>query len=104
MLGRLKDFRRIATRCDRLANNFLAAVCLAATVSYWLQARTLGRELTERRPLIDCATLVSENPFPVGTQYCLEIVGRIEGNRTGLDVLCLAPFLQLEIQRTFPLR
>ncbi len=36
MFGRLKDFRRIATRYDRLANNFLAAVCLAATVSYWL--------------------------------------------------------------------
>jgi transposase len=36
MFGRLKDFRRIATRYDRLAANFLAAVCLAATVSYWL--------------------------------------------------------------------
>jgi transposase len=34
--GRLKDFRRIATRYDRLATNFLAAVCIAATVSYWL--------------------------------------------------------------------
>ena len=34
--GRLKDFRRIATRYDRLADNFLAAVCLAAAVSYWL--------------------------------------------------------------------
>jgi len=36
MFGRLKDFRRIATRYDRLAVNFLAAVCIAATVSYWL--------------------------------------------------------------------
>ena len=36
MLRRLKDFRRIATRYDRLAVNFLAAVRLAATVSYWL--------------------------------------------------------------------
>jgi transposase len=36
MFGRLKDFRRIATRYDRLAQNFLAALCLAATVSYWL--------------------------------------------------------------------
>ena len=34
--NRLKDFRRIATRYDRLARNYLAAVCLAATVSYWL--------------------------------------------------------------------
>jgi transposase len=31
IFGRLKDFRRIATRYDRLARNFLAAVCLAAT-------------------------------------------------------------------------
>lgn len=36
MFGRLKDFRRIATRYDRLAQNFLAAVCLAATLCYWL--------------------------------------------------------------------
>ena len=36
MFGRLKDFRRIATRYDRMAKNFLAAICLAATVSYWL--------------------------------------------------------------------
>jgi hypothetical protein len=34
MFCRLKDFRRIATRYDRLATNFLAAVSIAATVSY----------------------------------------------------------------------
>ena len=36
MFGRLKDFRRIATRYDRLARNFLAAVALAAVLCYWL--------------------------------------------------------------------
>jgi transposase len=36
MFGCLKDFRRIATRYDRLATNFLAAVQLVATVCYWL--------------------------------------------------------------------
>ena len=36
MFCRLKDFRRIATRYDRNAANFLAAVCIAATVSYRL--------------------------------------------------------------------
>jgi transposase len=36
MFCRLKDFRRIATRYDRNAVNFLAAVCIAATVCYWL--------------------------------------------------------------------
>ncbi len=29
-------FRRIATRYDKLARNFLAAVCLVATICYWL--------------------------------------------------------------------
>jgi transposase len=33
MLGRLKDFCRIATRYDKLAANFLAVVQLAAAVS-----------------------------------------------------------------------
>ena len=36
MFGRLKDFRRIATRYDRLACNYLAAVQIAAIVCYWL--------------------------------------------------------------------
>ncbi len=36
MFCRLKGFRRVATRYDRNATNFLAAVCIAATVSYWL--------------------------------------------------------------------
>jgi transposase len=34
MFCRLKDFRRIATRFDGLATNFLAAGCLAVIVSY----------------------------------------------------------------------
>lgn len=33
---RLKDWRRIATRYDRIARNFLAAVVLAATIIFWL--------------------------------------------------------------------
>jgi transposase len=36
MFGRLKDFRRIATRYDKLARNFLAAVYLAAAICNWL--------------------------------------------------------------------
>ena len=36
MFCRLKDFRRIATRYDKLARNFLAAICLAAALSFWL--------------------------------------------------------------------
>lgn len=33
---RLKDFRRIATRYDRLARNFLASVCLIAAIVWWV--------------------------------------------------------------------
>jgi transposase len=36
MFCRLKDFRRLATRYDKLARNFLATVILAALVAYWL--------------------------------------------------------------------
>jgi transposase len=32
---RLKDFRRIATRYDKLARNFLSAIHLAAVIAYW---------------------------------------------------------------------
>ena len=34
--NRLKDFRRIATRYDKLARNYLASVCLAAALVWWL--------------------------------------------------------------------
>jgi len=33
---RLKDFRRIATRYDKLAQNFFSALCFAATLAYWI--------------------------------------------------------------------
>jgi transposase len=36
MAGCLKGFRRIAARCDRPTQNYLATVCIAATVCYWL--------------------------------------------------------------------
>lgn len=32
---RLKDWRRVATRYDKLARNFLAGALLAATIIYW---------------------------------------------------------------------
>ena len=33
--ARLKDYRRVATRYDKLADNFLAGVLIAAIVTYW---------------------------------------------------------------------
>lgn len=34
--GRLKDWRRIATRYDRCAHTFFSAICIAAIVTFWL--------------------------------------------------------------------
>jgi transposase len=36
MYGRLKDFRRVATRYDKLARNFLASTIIAAITIWWL--------------------------------------------------------------------
>jgi len=33
---RIKDFRRVATRYDKLTRNFLSTVALATLVSFWL--------------------------------------------------------------------
>ena len=34
--NRLKDFRRIATRYDKLARNYLSSVCLVAALVWWI--------------------------------------------------------------------
>ena len=36
MFGRLKDYRRIAMRYDKNADNFMAGLCLAALICYWI--------------------------------------------------------------------
>ena len=36
MFGKLKDWRRVATRYDRCPKVFLSAIALAALVIYWL--------------------------------------------------------------------
>jgi len=47
MFCRLKDFRRIATRYDRLAATYLAALHTAAIVAFWLRGRTLIHPVRE---------------------------------------------------------
>jgi transposase len=37
MFARLKDFRRIATRYDKLARTFLSGVNIAAAITWWTQ-------------------------------------------------------------------
>jgi transposase len=36
MFAKLKDWRRIATRHDRCAHTFMSAICIAATVIFWI--------------------------------------------------------------------
>lgn len=36
MFGRLKDWRRVATRYDRCPETYLSAIALAASVLFWL--------------------------------------------------------------------
>ncbi len=37
MFGRIKDWRRVAMRYDRCAHTFFSAICLAATVIFYLK-------------------------------------------------------------------
>lgn len=37
LFGRIKDWRRIALRYDRCAHTFFSAICLAATVIFYLK-------------------------------------------------------------------
>lgn len=41
MVGRLKDWRRVATRYDRYRSVLFSAVALAATVIFWLRSTSL---------------------------------------------------------------
>lgn len=36
LFAKLKDWRRIATQYDRCAHTFFSAICIAATVIFWL--------------------------------------------------------------------
>lgn len=52
MFGRLKDWRRVATRYDRCPNVFLSAIALAATVLFWLRVLSLVYPGTAQHALL----------------------------------------------------
>ncbi len=53
IFGRLKDWRRVATRYDRCSTVFLSAIALTATVLFWLSVLSLAAVLqTEANSLI----------------------------------------------------
>ena len=95
MFGRLKDFRRVATRYDKNANNFLAALCLAALICYWILMRLDPRVLSEylepeaRLEEFNIAdTIVFFGSARIKSQEDVE-ASLLEVQSTG----CLAPFL-----------
>jgi transposase len=57
MFGRLKDWRRVATRYDRCPKVFLSAIALAAVVIYWLLERVAPDKIQDShvvRSVIPC--------------------------------------------------
>ena len=36
LFAKIKDWRRIHTRYDRCAHTFMSAICIAATVIFWI--------------------------------------------------------------------
>lgn len=42
MFGKLQDWRRIHTRYDRCAHTFMSAICIAATVIFWINQPLTG--------------------------------------------------------------
>ena len=45
IFGRRKDWRRIHTRYDSRAHTFMSAICIAATVIFWLRSMSPGPNL-----------------------------------------------------------
>ena len=56
IVGRLKGWRRVATRYDRYPVIFFSAVALAATVIFWLcsTSRDLNHAIVPRDPFLYC--------------------------------------------------
>jgi hypothetical protein len=50
MFSRLKDFRRVATRYDKLAVTYDAAVLIAAMVIWWLMLASMAKLSPPTRP------------------------------------------------------
>ena len=70
MFCRLKDFRRIATRYDKLARNYLSAVALAAAVAFWL-----GRSLDHKQVVFSVGTIKVERRWASGRCHTGQLRG-----------------------------
>jgi len=70
MFGKLKDWRRIHTRYDRCAHTFMSAICIAATVIFWLDQCVLSLVLAglikDHKDASILAIAVWESDWPKG--------------------------------------
>ena len=62
--NRLKDFRRVATRYDKLARNYLASVCLAAAPVWWLSKPTRVQLIRSEMPYPHLKQPLLRQPTP----------------------------------------
>ena len=73
MFGRLKDWRRVATRYDRCPMAFLSAIALAATVIFWLGStspETIKLLLRVHDLLVVSSTLIKSLKIAFGEFDC----------------------------------
>jgi transposase len=64
--NRLKDFRRIATRYDRLARNYLASVCLAAALAKQRNCNaSLNSLMYKSEPSLQCRDIQAPPEYRV---------------------------------------
>lgn len=81
MFGRLKDWRRIHTRYDRCAHTFMSAICIAATIIFWINQCVLSLESLASDYVMMNFNYLQESArvflLPDGVQMnCVPIIGR----------------------------
>ena len=80
MFCRLKDYRRIATRYDKLADNCLAAIYIVASVTCWLRVRTLGEIVQfSRNQMLHRVECVAVDPDDGRYQFSFDALAHVRG-------------------------
>jgi hypothetical protein len=68
MFAKLKDWRRIATRYARCAHTFFSAICIAASVAFYLNERVLSL-VALKRSAAACHSVGSSTKFTFITTF-----------------------------------
>ena len=96
---RLKDWRRVATRYDKLASNFLAATLIAAIITYWCNrvrslefwAHTDSLKAVPVEPLVACATRRLLAPSSWLSSVCMKPARSRPGGIGGRNCTVISP-------------